>query len=214
MAIPSYAGDDITAYENGEYLEYVANLVGIVANSYSEVRAALIELREWIISYGKVTSVINTDGSIDLSKVTSPTLAMLKSADLKIYGTPGIDPAYMGYENGVRFIIFGEDAVPFIQAASMPREQYLIPPTLLGLGSVGIKTSVNSDEMKTISFGASFMTFYGESQMSNLIPVGPMAYWDSVTLGVVTSDIPSYATSVIYYREFDGVLRRVMEVKL
>jgi hypothetical protein len=217
MAIPSYAGDDITAYDNGEYLEHVANLVGLFGNTYQEVKSALSELRDWIVSQGQFTNIINTDGSIDLSKLTSPTLAMIKSSDVKIYGNPQLLPVYFGWEDGVKTLIFGPDAVPYIQMASMPGDQYIIPPNLVLLGTSGVElTGMDGmgGSLQTISFGASFMTIYGETAMSNLIQIGPILEWQSVTLGVITDDIPTYATSVIYYRDFGGTFRKVLEVKL
>lgn len=219
MGIPSYTDNTTEGYDDGEFLEYIAGIAQISGLSYQSVKDAILELRD-VISTGLVTVSINSDGKIDLSKVNTPNLVMLRSTEIEMYGNPDDKPIYFGWERGHRVLIFGEGAIPYIQAASLPGQSELIVPNLVLLGTDGIITGtidgagIGTFTSMTVNFGATFMTVYGETQMSNVITVGPVMSWQSVTLGVVTEDIPTYATSVRYYRTFDDVFRRVLEVKL
>ena len=214
MAIPGFTGVDMSAYNEGEYAEYLQGLSQALNIPYADIQSALKELRD-TIKMGPNT--INTDGKIDLTKFPLATRQMWQSAGIVIYGNPDDRPVYFGWIDGVKTLIFGEMAVPYISMASLPGEQYIIPPNLVLLSTNGVVGSIFDGDNRTsltVNFAATFMTIYGETVLSNIITIGPILEWGSVTLGVVTEDIPEYATHVYYYRSFGDTFRRVQEVKL
>jgi hypothetical protein len=236
MAIPSFTDEDIlNDYDTQYFADYtwglwqLRALMGYEGSNPEGTKIALRtleELRDYMIEEGKTTNLVNTDGTIDLSKARTPGLRYLdeydKAGRLKVYGAPDTtEPPYLGYIDGVFCIVIGSASRPYKAMAEMPGPRQLIAPNLIlvnfGPHRLSTPTGVGGT-LQVVDFTASFMTIYGETQLSNPIQIGPLLDWTSITLAVVEEDIPVYATAVKYYRLFGegsaAVYRLVGQVKV
>ena len=226
MTIPSFTDEDIlNDYDTKFHTDYVWTLARQWGWSFDFAYTTMQELREYIMDEGLSANVIRSDGSIDVSKARSPGLTYLdeyaKEGKVVLKGDPGATASYVGYIDGVFSIIWGAAAIPYIAMAVLPGPRQLLPPNLMLVG-FGPHRASSLDGMggtlQVVDFAASFVTIYGETELSNPVQIGPLLDWTSITLAVVKEDIPDYATAVKYYRRFgdggSGVYRLVGKVKI
>ena len=236
MAIPSFTDEDIlNDYDTQYYADYTWGLYQLLTiagflksdpNGPAWANQTLDELRDFVIEDRITENLIRTDGSIDLSQARTPGLRYLDEYDragkLKVYGVSDTkEPPYMGYIDGVFCIVLGSAGRPYRAMASMAGSRQLITPNLILVDFGPHRLSTPSGvggTLQVVDFTASFMTIYGETQLSDPIQIGPLLDWTSITLAVVEEDIPVYATAVKYYRLFGegsaAVYRLVGQVKV
>lgn len=224
MAIPSYTGKSLTSQEKGDYLDIFDDLVGVVATSVPRVQNTFLELR-WVLSnyVSQNPLIVRHDGSIDYNYLPGSTKKDLQGAadaGLKIYGMPMDWPVYYGWVNGSPILAWGSYAIPYLYG-----EGYVNPypgpelvlldytPFILPNKETGMCDG-DDNKVTVVTFCSTFMMDNGmESMSSNNIAFGPICGWDSVTLGIEETSIPTNAVSVRYYRFF-SVLSSVVDSDL
>lgn len=221
MAIPGYTENITVDPSETEYYDYIANMVGIIGNSHSEVLAKIKALRDEVVANADF-NILDPDGYVDLWKIRAPTVEEMRNAEVSVvFWDASTEPVCSGFVNGRFCIFFGRAAEAYIKEWTLPSPQALAVPSLYISSTTNIEmgnTNQISVPLVTYVFAATFMTRWGETGPSNAVyattindPEG-IKKW-SVVLEVEGDRIPSYATSVRYYRFFD-TFRLVSEVKI
>ena len=217
MAIPGFQQYYNMTYDESVYYNYISYMVGIVADKYTDVVSIIEELRQTLIKY-KAPNLLLANGYVDVWKIKSPTVEDILSRNMVIvdYGENSGSVA-SGFVDGAFHIFFNQAADDYVKQISIPIPQQLISPILYISKASGV---VPGDQPALPSqpyvFVATFITRWGETQPSNVVrawTVDDSQSWE-VTLEVEEDYIPSYASSVKYYRWFTDKFRVVAEVKI
>lgn len=217
MAIPGYQQYYNMTYDESVYYNYVAYMVGILADRYSDVVKIVEEVRQQLVLH-RAPNLLLENGYVDVWKIKNPTVQDLLTKDIRIvdYGDFNGHEAG-GFIDGKFTIFYNEAADDYLTQISIPVPQQLISPILYIARADGLVIGEQPPLPATpYVFVATFMTKWGETAPSNIV----RAYsqddslgWE-VTLEVDGDYIPSYATSVKYYRWFNSIFRVVDEVKI
>ena len=204
-------------YDESMYYNYVSYMVGIVANKQADVVSIIEELRQTLIKY-KAPNLLLSNGYVDVWKIKNPTVEDLLARNMVIvdYGENSGSVA-SGFIDGAFHIFLNQAADDYIKQISVPIPQQLISPILYISKTTGLVLGEQPPlPSAPYLFVATFMTRWGETQPSNVVrawAIDDSQSWE-VTLEVDENYIPSYATSVKYYRWFIDKFRVVAEVKI
>jgi hypothetical protein len=173
----------------------------------------------------EMPNLLLSDGTLDLGliyPITGSKPSLL--SEVKMVGHPGMagNPPVIatGFVQGQFTIFFGQYADLYVMQATQVVPADLITPKLSITATSGFAWSNpgslqgGGKTVESLSFLATFMTPYGETQASNIVTIDRVMYWGSVTLEVNGEAIPAYAGTVRYYRLFGDVFRLVAEVKI
>ena len=217
MAIPGFQQYYNMTYDESLFYNYVAYMVGIVADKYTDVVKVVEEVRQQLIK-NRAPSILLENGYVDVWKIKSPTVHDLLTRGIRIVDYGEITGHVAGGFIDGRFTIFyNEAADDYIKQISIPIPQQLASPILYISNADGLVVGEQPPLPATpYVFVATFMTKWGETTPSNVVRAysqDDSLNW-SVSLEVDGEYIPSYATSVKYYRWFGNIFRVVDEVKI
>lgn len=217
MAIPGFQQYYNMTYDESVYYNYVAYMVGIVKDKQADVVSVVEEVRQQLIQ-NRAPNILLENGYVDVWKIKSPTVQDLLERGFRIvdYGEINGHVA-AGFIEGQFTIFYNEAADDYSTQMSIPIPQQLSSPKLYISSANGLLLG-EQPPMPVIPhvFVATFITKWGESSPSNMATAYSQEdsqNW-SVVLEIEGEYIPSYATSVKYYKWFDNIFRVIDEVKI